>query len=251
MKFKRPVIDSTKVKCSACRAKFYAGKAKPVAAGAIGAEPEADPTALLDAAVTAPDPEAIAKKKKRIKLPDPNARKYPKWLIPLAVVGVLAVSLAGIYFGQSTPPLPDEKDAKVVEADLVRPRNKAALLRPTGPAVGTEAVLVDVTKARRPPELIGVWHFQDSAGGTIELAADGVVRVKAALFDDKPALDFTSTWFVMSSNGVSYELEFGPEPMRNTNHKVSFRLQSDGMLKMLKYANTADLSVTPRLFKKM
>lgn len=247
--FKKPVIASTKIKCKGCGAKFYAGKTSPARAAMAGGAPG-------DAAMTPPErapalldiepaPKPVEPRRQRIKIK--SAQPWPKWATPAIAVGVVGLIILGIVFGQKPPPVPEP----TTTASATEPANpfKAAPPAANRPAVGTDAILIDVTKARRPAELIGVWKLEDPAGGTLELAADGSARIQGP-FLKGPAVDFTSTWFVMNNNGVTFNLEFGSEPLRVENHRATVRLQTDGRLKLLKYANSAEVDVTPRVFKK-
>ncbi|MBX7103779.1 MAG: hypothetical protein K1X57_06845 [Gemmataceae bacterium] len=253
LKFKKPVIDSTKVKCSACKAKFYAGKSKKPMAAVAGGVAESDPAAapLVEPAPLVEAEPAPAARPKRIRIKKVEQKPLPKWVIPVAVAGLVGITLAGIYFGQKNPPPPEIAPVSLAELQAQRPAgNSKAFLRPTRPAVGTDAFLVDVSQARRPDELVGTWEVLDGKPCTLQLEKDGLVRVRGEFLDTGPALDFSTTWFLMKTDGVSYDLEFGPEPLRASNHRVSFRLESNGQLRLLKYAHGTNLSVAPRVLKK-
>lgn len=248
----KPAIDSTRIKCRQCGHKFYAGKAEnwgaeeqPLAGGfhplpganpaAIGSQQVATQTemGLGGIAVSDHEPEARWVRRRR----QHEGTKYPPWVMPMGVVALVVVALAGIFFSQQSRP---ETDAT---ANLTDNEASGKLKRSDDKSTSKP------TNDSRPPELIGIWETNNPPGGFLDLAADGTVRVHGA-FLDQNQIDSTTRWFTVRAVDGTFELEIGPEPSLTTNHVVRLVKQPDGSLMMTRYATLVSMNHQERLLTK-
>lgn len=264
---RRATIDSTRVKCQNCGAKFYAGKAEAVASPAAPARADPPPPPVVPPAASRlaePNPadeevapEAAAavaevpeeeeaqesggrrvRRKERVKVAAPS--KLPGWVIPLGVAVLVLTSALGLFLSQRAPGVPDlpkpaERPAPVDPAHATVVRNPNALVYPL--------------ELRRPDRLVGVWELQEPGGGTIEFAADGLVEINAPLVTAE-RLKLTARWNITSHEGPIYEIEIGPELARDGNHRTRVVLDDPDTLRLTKYAVPGKLSVRERIFKR-
>lgn len=243
LKLHKPAIDSTRVKCRNCGAKFYAGKAENWSedseyAGGFHPLPGPTPAATAVAApavhqvMAAPAEPQI--KRERIR----HEQKTPVWVMPVGILAVLGIAIAGIFLGQ-TPAIPEPGK------DLTRAKTKAASKVNAQPDM-----VVRIGENFRPPDLIGVWETSDVPGGRLDIAADGTIHIRGAFLNEE-RLDLVSRWFTARVNGHEYIIEVGQEPKLVGNHGIRLIKQDDGTLLMTRYTNAATLNIQERRFTKV
>src|SRR5580765_7076174 len=131
----RPSVAATRVKCRNCGHKFYAGKAEeiveanPVAVtSAVAAdEPAAAPqvTVVMAPAAIAFDEEMKVEQRAstRERWREHSRRKRNKWLIPVAVAGLLGLVVMSIAFAKKSHQVPSPPTSSLFDAS----KNKKSL----------------------------------------------------------------------------------------------------------------------------
>jgi len=256
LRLHKPAIDSTRIKCRQCGHKFYAGKAEnwgnedqplaggfhPLPAANVSVSehvPDLSESAD-DAIAVVTDPNEGHEKKRRRSRHRQQEVKLPRWAIPVGIIALIGIALAGIFLGQQPPPSPDP-----YTADAATPNKKSKTIH----EVRFEDTLSKSRNNFRPTELVGIWRTNNPPGGFLDLAADGSVQVHGA-FLDKNTIDSTCRWFTLRIYGEVYELEFGPEPKLASNHAAQLMLKPDGTLVMTRYTSAAAMSLQERVFTK-
>ena len=256
----RPSVSATRVKCRSCGHKFYVGKAEEIletpvaasvqAAGADSLPPDVPETAA--SAATTPAADAFDQDVKlqhrevaRQRLHERQRKKQLKWLVPVGMACLAGMIVMGIVFAQKAPSGPSQPSASLLEMPGKKDR-MASLIKP--PSVDSGAFVINVDRATRPAELIGIWTDAES-GSVFTLREDGTAQIKGPLIDATP-VDVSSSWFAKKVDDTEYRLDFGPEPFRAGNYIASMRTQADGTLRLIRFGNAAAGNFKPRIFKK-
>lgn len=252
LKLHKPAIDSTRVKCRNCGGKFYAGKAEnwsdeteftgsfhplpgsaPAVATATAIAPANLTKRIEDEFTSSPE---IQGNRQRIRLDGKTSA--PAWAMPVGILAVLGIAVAGIFFGQ-TPAVPE------FTKEISTPtHSKAVASKSTQPDA-----IVQIGSNFRPADLIGIWETSDVPGGRLDFAADGTIHIRGA-FLNQETLDLVSRWYTARAHGNEYVIEIGQEPKLIGNHGMRLVKQADGSLLMTRYTNVATLNIQERRFTK-
>ena len=98
---RKPAIESTKVKCSNCRGKFYAGhvnEGRPISIS--------DDTGLPPALVEAPKAQRVERRIVAEENGQSTGPIFPAWLVPVGLVLLVGLSIAGLNSRPSVAPPP-------------------------------------------------------------------------------------------------------------------------------------------------